>query len=95
MARLLLDLEQTNDQELYAELSSTAYIQTIQEYSPRKLHRLMSSLAAGIVPHRRSTIYRRSWLLLNWRSLAGVVTAETGFDKHILFFLRADHVFSK
>jgi hypothetical protein len=52
MARLLLDLEQTNDQELYAELSSTAYIQTIQEYSPRKLHRLMSSLAVGIVPHR-------------------------------------------
>jgi hypothetical protein len=100
MARLLLDPEQIKNQDIFCvsalpTVSSIAYIQTIQEYSPRKLHRSMSSLAAGIVPHRRSTIYRRSWLLLNWRSLAGVVTAETGFDKHILLFLRTDHVFSK
>jgi hypothetical protein len=89
MARLLLDPEQIKNQDIFcvsglSTVSSIAYRQTIQEYSPRKLHRLMSLLAAGIVPHRRSTIYRRSWLLLNWRSLAGLATAKTGFEKLIL-----------
>jgi hypothetical protein len=89
MVRLLLDPEQIENHGIFCvsalpTASSIAYIQTIQECSTRKLHRLMSSLAAGIVPHRRSTIYRLSWLLLNWRSLAGLATAKTGFDKLIL-----------
>jgi hypothetical protein len=46
MARLLLDPEQVKNHDIFCvsalpTASSIAYIQTIQEYSPRKLHRLM------------------------------------------------------